>query len=392
MIYIHIPFCRSFCTYCDFYSEAVPECAGDGAAHKRAALYGKFADALFSEIRSRKEEITGDVDTLYIGGGTPSVLPLSFYRSLMEVLERNAHSSFRDEFTIEVNPDDIVEKGVDYVHALIDLGVSRFSMGVQSLDDGILKWMNRRHDAAGARKAYSILEEAGADNISIDLIFGLPQLTDDLWSRTVSEALSISSSGRLPAHVSAYQLSIEPGSALARMVGDGRFKEAGEEHCRRQYEILCRMLAEAGYRHYEISNFALPGREAVHNSAYWSHVPYSGFGPGAHSFIAASGGGRPVRRWNHPDLNKYLKAAVEGDFASVSGCENLSEDQLVLEEIMLSLRTDKGISKDYLYVHADGDAVSRLLSCGHLAEIPGGFVRIPEDCFFISDSIIAEIV
>ncbi|MGM9735410.1 MAG: radical SAM family heme chaperone HemW [Candidatus Cryptobacteroides sp.] len=392
MIYIHIPFCRSFCTYCDFYSEIVPKCAAGGADDVRTAYSGKFAQALFSEIRSRENEVSGDVDTLYIGGGTPSVLPLPFYASLMDVLSETGHKGFGDEFTMEVNPDDIVEKGPDYVRGLMELGVNRFSMGVQSLDDGILKWMNRRHDAATARRAYSILEDSGADNISIDLIFGLPQLSDEQWRRTVSEALEISSSGRVPAHMSAYQLSVEPGSALARMVGDGRFKEAGEEHCRRQYDILCHMLADAGYHHYEISNFACPGKEAVHNSAYWSHIPYSGFGPGAHSFIADRDGGNPVRRWNNPDLNAYLKAAEQGDFASVSGQEILSAEQMALEEIMLSLRTDRGIAKDYLYSHADGEAVERLLSSGRLAELPGGSVRIPEDCFFISDSIIAEIV
>lgn len=386
MIYIHIPFCRSFCTYCDFYSEAVPKCAGQAGE----AFSGQFAKALFREIESRRGEITGDVNTLYIGGGTPSVLPLSFYRQLMAVLSREGYGGGFDEFTVEVNPDDIVEKGTGYVKGLTELGVNRFSMGVQSLDDGILKWMNRRHDSATARKAYSILEDAGVQNISVDLIFGLPQLRDERWRQTVSDILSLSPSGKMPPHISAYQLSVEPGSALAVMADKGLFKEADEEHCRRQYEILCSMLSDAGYRHYEISNFAKPGMEAVHNSAYWAHKPYSGFGPGAHSFQARTG--HPVRKWNLPDLKAYLKAADDGSFESVTESETLTPEQVAIEKMMLSLRTDKGIAEEYLYSHANGDKVRELFSCGHLAMAGDGHVRIPEDCFFISDSIIAEII
>ena len=145
--------------------------------------------------------------------------------------------------------------------------------------------MNRRHDARTAGRAYGIIESAVIGNISIDLIFGLGQLSPDRWEDTVHQALAISSMGKKPSHVSAYQLSVEPGSMLAEFVRRGTFREASQEECRLQYDILCRVLKEAGYHHYEISNFSLPGKEAVHNSAYWDHVPYTGFGPGAHSFL-----------------------------------------------------------------------------------------------------------
>ncbi|MBR2309881.1 MAG: radical SAM protein, partial [Oscillospiraceae bacterium] len=165
--------------------------------------------------------------------------------------------------------DDIVGKGHSYVEGLLELGVDRISMGVQSFDDGILRWMNRRHDSETARRAYAILEDAGFRNISIDLIFGLPQLSETGWRDTLSKALDISSRGVLPAHISSYQLSVEPGSALAGLVESGRWSEASEELCAEQYSVLCEVLAAAGYSHYEISNFALHGSEARHNSAYW---------------------------------------------------------------------------------------------------------------------------
>ena len=283
MIYIHIPFCRSFCTYCDFYSEVAAKCRRAEDVARQESLFADYSVALGNEISARKDEMNGSFNTLYIGGGTPSVLPLHVYERLMSDLASVGIKMPFDEFTFEVNPEDIVEKGEAYVEGLMRLGVSRFSMGVQSFDDGILKWMNRRHDARTSFKAYHILESAGAGNISIDLIFGLSQLSDSKWSDTLKKALEISSKGLMPKHISSYQLSVEPGSALAKLIDRGIWSEASEEKCASQYSMLCATLAEAGYNHYEISNFAQPGFEARHNSAYWMHVPYVGLGPGAHS-------------------------------------------------------------------------------------------------------------
>ena len=324
------------------------------------------------------------MNTLYIGGGTPSVLPLSVFTRIVKTLAGIGHGGPFDEFTVEVNPEDIVEKGETYVEGLLELGVNRISMGVQSFDDGILKWMNRRHDSAAARKAYAVLENAGVRNISIDLIFGLPQLTDKQWNETLDKALSISSCGSQPQHISAYQLSVEPGSALAQLVDRGQWSEASDELCSRQYDILCRRLRESGYNHYEISNFAHPGYEAKHNSAYWKHVPYVGLGPGAHSFLKD---GR--RRWNEPDLAAYL--AVSGDFDSVSGSETLTSEQLDLEKVMLGLRTSEGLPESYLRRTCDLEALDKALSDGNLERLSSGNLCIPESRFFISDSIIADL-
>lgn len=313
------------------------------------------------------------------------MLPLAFFRRLLSLLKECGKGGPFTEFTVEVNPDDIVEKGEAYVEGLLESGVNRISMGVQSFDDGILRWMNRRHSAAAARKAYAILENAGVDNISIDLIFGLPQLDEGLWSETLKSALDISSKGVLPAHISSYQLSVEPGSALARMMREGKWDEASEDVCQAQYSMLCETLKSAGYNHYEISNFARPGYEAVHNSAYWNHSIYSGFGPGAHSFSAE--GGLYVRSWNEPDLKSYIK-----DPASVCGREILDLEQIALERIMLALRTSAGIEENYLLDYGNADAVHRAIENGLLVRLPQGRLRIPEDRFFVSDSIISELV
>ncbi len=418
MIYVHVPFCRSFCTYCDFYSEVAARCRKAEEEKRQNELFDSFSKAVAKEVRMRGDEICDQVNTLYIGGGTPSVLPLYVFEELLCALEETGHGGPFDEFTVEVNPEDIVEKGKGYVEGLLKLGVNRISMGVQSFDDGILKFMNRRHDAETARKAYAILEDAGVGNISIDLIFGLPQMSDAQWDETLKSALGLSASGRLPKHISAYQLSVEPGSMLARMVEKGMWSEAPEDLCSRQYAMLCEALAEAGYNHYEISNFALPGYEAVHNSAYWSHVPYVGLGPGAHSFVAETGrnrmygsdifpppgrgrgpldragGGhcntpaRPAfRQWNRPDLRAYI-----ADPCGISEHEVLNGDQLELEHMMLALRTSEGIEETFLRNHCDPHALERAFASGDLVIMSGGRVRIPENRFFVSDAVIAEIV
>ncbi|MBR6732319.1 MAG: radical SAM family heme chaperone HemW [Bacteroidales bacterium] len=385
MIYIHIPFCRSFCTYCDFYSEVAAKCRKAEDQMQQEELFGRFADALEAEVRMRSDEITDQVNTLYIGGGTPSVLPLYVYERVLKALKEAGHGGPFDEFTMEVNPEDIVEKGHEYVEGLLRLGVNRVSMGVQSFDDGILRFMNRRHDADTARKAYAVLVEAGVKNISIDLIFGLPQLSEEQWRNTLKNALEISPDGMPPHHISSYQLSVEPGSMLARMVEKGMFEEASDDLCRKQYDMLCETLAAAGYEHYEISNFALSGHEAVHNSAYWRHVPYVGLGPGAHSFLIFPS--RFVRKWNKDDLKSYINGSYSG-----GGYEELDEQQVVLEKIMLGLRTSSGISEAYLREHCDASELARALKQGNLVPSRGGNLRIPESLFFISDSIVASLV
>lgn len=415
MIYLHVPFCGSFCTYCDFYSEI---CRSRQASNE-------YADAVIAEIRDRRKELEMNmsaqdaVNTLYIGGGTPSVLPLDVLSRIVgavsqterlslvtEPVEVTTPTELFDEFTVEVNPEDIVEKGREYVRGLLALGVNRVSMGIQSFNDDILRWMNRRHDAGNAVKAFHILRESGVRNISIDLIFGISQLTDETWKDTIEKALELS-----PEHISAYQLSIEEGSALAKMVADGRYVEASEEQCRRQYDILCRCLGRSGYHHYEISNFAKPGFEAVHNSAYWRRAPYIGLGPGAHSLTGN------VRSWNSQELpHRQQDETSSCNPDRISSCnpdstsrqtssrnpsgklvtysrnfETLSPEDIRVERIMLSLRTDKGLEAAELYSLAGRTVINSLLSEGAL-EKQGGSIRIPESRLFTSDEILRELI
>ena len=393
MIYIHVPFCRSFCTYCGFYSEI---CSRKAPQQVQNRFFEDYADALCAEIDARRADISaarnacGAPDTLYIGGGTPSVLPVEVLARIVRALGPVTY----EEFTIEVNPDDVAAGGAPYAASLRSLGVTRVSMGVQSFDDDVLRWMNRRHDAAGAREAFRLLRAAGFDNISVDLIFGLSQLSDELWERTVAEALALR-----PEHISAYQLSVEPDSALAAMAADGRYTEASDEQCRRQYDALCRLLRAAGYVHYEVSNWALPGREAVHNSAYWRRVPYVGLGPAAHSlsFPASAAPCQGIRSWNTSELarrdadGRLLRWHTEQ--------EVLSERETAEEVIMLALRTARGLPLAQLRALSPAAPVDDLLAAGALQLLPpttvpsaySPWVRIPEDHFFVSDDIIARL-
>ena len=358
MVYVHVPFCRSFCTYCDFYSEI----ATDGC-------FKGWADGICAEIKRRAGEMDDDPKTLYFGGGTPSVLPLSVLTRILLALEEAGHGGPWQEFTMEVNPDDIVEKGLAYATSLKALGVNRMSIGVQSFDDGMLRWMNRRHDAARAEEAFRIVREAGFDNVSIDLIFGISNLTDEVWARTVDRAIALR-----PEHISCYQLTVEGESTLAELAAEGKYTEASDTQCRRQYDILCQKMAAAGYNHYEISNFALPGFEAVHNGGYWERRPYVGIGPGAHSFHGST------RSWNSKELRKWTATT-----------ETLSDEDALVETIMLALRTDKGIDAAFLHENCSREDIGKLVENGALVKVDGRY-RIPEDHFFVSDEIIRELI
>ena len=359
MIYIHVPLCRSFCTYCGFYSEI----ARDGCKNQ-------YLNALTAEILSARGKDPGPVNTLYIGGGTPSVLDAADFRRVLDALEEAGFGRHFDEFTVEVNPEDIVTRGAAYVEELLSLGVNRVSIGIQSLSDEILRWMNRRHDAARGLEALRILREGGVRNLSADLIFGVPGLEDSVWEDSIRGLLE----AVRPEHISAYQLSVEEGSALEERIRRGEVAEASEQRCSSQYDLLCRMMREAGYGHYEISNFARPGFRALHNSGYWRRVPYLGFGGGAHSFD-----GR-IRSWNTAEIAGYH-----------SESEILSPEDAILERIMLSLRTSEGEDAAFLHENCRKDALGRLLGQGALV-VSGDRIRIPEERFFVSDEIIKEIV
>lgn len=358
MIYIHVPFCKSFCTYCDFYSEIAEE-----------GMFSRYTDEVCQEIRRRRKEMDSQLHTLYFGGGTPSLLPLGDLTRILLTLDEVGMGGPYKEFTMEVNPEDILERGLPYLQSLRSLGVNRISMGVQSFNNTLLRWMNRRHDAEGARQAFHLVREAGFQNVSIDLIFGLSNLSNDIWQKTIDEALALN-----PEHISCYQLTVEGDSVLAMRLENGEYEEAPDEVCRRQYDILCEKLRAAGFNHYEISNFAKPGFEAVHNRGYWERRPYVGLGPAAHSF---SGRGRS---WNSAELDGYTHTE-----------ESLSVEDEKVETLMLALRTADGVDAEFLQANCFPGSIEQLMAEGALIKV-GRRYRIPEDHFFVSDEIIRQLV
>lgn len=358
MIYVHVPFCETFCTYCGFYSEL----CGAGKAEA-------YAKAVCKEIHDRAEEFDDSLRTLYFGGGTPSKLPVKQLTEILLALESVGHGGPYAEFTMEVNPEDIVVLGPSYLESLKLLGVDRISIGVQSFNDDMLRWMNRRHNAARAEEAFRMVREAGFANVSLDLMFGMSNLEDSVWEETVDKALALR-----PEHISCYQLSIEDDTPLADMIQSGKYAPMEDEKCWKQYYTLCSKANQAGYSHYEISNFALPGFESVHNSGYWQRIPYVGLGPSAHSYL----GNR--RSWNSSVISGYRATS-----------EELSPEDIRVENIMLSLRTARGIDASYLFKNCSESVIDSLVGEGALVR-QGGRFRIPESRFFVSDEIIRELI
>lgn len=312
-IYIHIPFCNSKCAYCGFYS--IP-------LQKRKA---EFLEALKQEMVSRKDYLHGEaVETIYFGGGTPSILKVEEIENLLSLIQEYYSVEANAEITLEANPDTL---SMEYLQGLRAIGINRLSIGIQSFFDDDLRYLSRRHDASHARQCIQLAKDAGFDNISIDLIYGLPTSNADQWSRNLDLFFEL----EIP-HLSAYALTLEPNSILTKQIEMGKVLPVNEEDAVRDYEVLCRRAAENGYLHYEISNFCKPGKHSRHNSSYWFGIPYAGFGPSAHSFDGTS------RQWNVASLERYGESEREA----------LSPEQIYDEYVMLRLRTLWGIDLKYM--------------------------------------------
>ncbi len=342
-IYVHFPFCASRCIYCDFYSRVRTD-------------FPEYVDALIREAESRRSFLKGvPPATLYFGGGTPSVLPAGELERFVSALALSFDLSGVGEFTVEVNPDD-----VDSAKASVfrSLGVTRISMGIQSMNDDHLRWMKRRHTADDAVRAFRSLRDAGFGNISVDLIFGYDGLSLQEWERTVRKVVGLS-----PEHISCYQMM-------------GRYASSDEDACLAQYLALQSILAEAGYLQYEISNYCKIGFHSRHNSAYWRREPYLGLGAAAHSFD-----GEFRRYWNVSDTDAYIAGApLKG--------ECLTEVEVAEEVIMLGLRTSDGIPKDLV---CRNPSYSGFIASGALIE-SGDRVRISPASFFVSDELISSLI
>lgn len=371
-LYVHIPFCQSKCIYCDFYS--MPN---------RLHQASEYVDALLIEAVARREEVKGEsITTVYVGGGTPSLLSEMLMEKLVTGLGRIFDMSRVEEFTIEVNPDDV---HVDYIRFLRSIGVNRVSMGVQSFRDEDLRLINRRHHAAQAISAVEAISAAGIENVSIDLIYGIPGQLEEDWKKNVEKAISLKVK-----HISAYSLMYEHGTRLTAMRDKGLVEEVAEESVAAMYDILVRELHHAGYQHYEISNFCLPGYHSRHNSSYWNLTPYLGLGVAAHSYDGA------VRRYNPSHLQDYLQAMKSHQpFAKAERC---TESERYDEYVMLRLRTASGLGIEALqemFSPKFSDYFIRkakvLLAQGLLCEAEGN-VFIPEHHVMVTDMITCELM
>ena len=344
-LYIHIPFCKSKCAYCGFYS--LPS----------AKLKEQFLEALEKEIVLRKNYLDGNtINTIYFGGGTPSLLSVAEIRELLQLINTLYPVATNAEVTLEANPDTL---SLEYLQDLRRLGVNRLSIGIQSFFDNGLKYLNRRHDSRHAQQCIEWAKQAGFSNISIDLIYGLPTSDAEQWNRNLDLFFELG----LP-HLSAYALTLEPNSILTKQIELGKVRPVNEEDALRDYDILCQRAKENNYLHYEISNFCRRGMHSRHNASYWIGTPYAGFGPSAHSFDGTS------RLWNVANVEQYCNALrhceersnpddklssldcfvvpPRNDMKCVQEKEQLTPEQLYDEYVMLRLRTHWGIDLKYM--------------------------------------------
>lgn len=365
-IYIHVPFCFSRCGYCDFYKTT------------KLDQMDPYFESLKNEISIRSSDFSVTVDTVYLGGGTPSLLSRDNIGELYNWLHEHFNFSPSVEWTIEVNPDDITPL---YLTSLLETGFNRLSIGIQSFNDEDLRQMGRRHNAKQAIEAIKAAQTAGFKNISIDLIYGLPWSNEEMFAKSlkIMQYLSVQ-------HLSAYHLIFEAGTQFHTLLKKGIYKEVEDESSLNQYYMLRMAAKEAGFTHYELSNFCQPNFESKHNSSYWSGEPYIGFGPGSHSFY------NNFRSWNKGNLGLYNAQKYELIYEK----EELTSMDAYNELIMLGLRTSKGVDLSkvrtefaHYYDHLLAESERRIAQ-NHLI-IENDFLKCTPEGWFLSDAIIQEL-
>lgn len=330
-IYLHIPFCKQACAYCNF--------------HFTTSLRYKdeLVQALIKEIALQKDYLQGEpVATVYFGGGTPSLLHLNDIEAIMQQLQSSFSILPDAEVTLEANPDDLSREKLT---GLKDVGINRLSIGIQSFIEDDLRWMNRAHNASQAHQCIEDSTQAGFHNLSIDLIYGTPMLNDEQWWQNVDKAVSY----QIP-HLSCYALTVEEKTPLYRQIQQHKKENVDPDKQARQFLLLMQWLKEKGYEHYEVSNFARPGLRSRHNSSYWRGEKYLGLGPSAHSYNGNS------RQWNVANNNQYIQAIQQGNIPSET--EVLTREQQWNEYIMISLRTKEGMDLRKLKMQDEAKAAS----------------------------------
>lgn len=359
-LYIHVPFCRSKCPYCDFYSVSPVKGVGE------------WLDGLREEVRIYRG-IFGTFDSLYLGGGTPSALGLDDIGSLMDCLFDGFTFTRNTEITIEANPGDVTD---DFIAASEAMGFNRVSLGIQSFDDRELTILGRRHNASEASTALERLKASGISKIGVDLMYGIDGQSLDTWRGTLEKALRYE-----PEHISCYQLTIAEGTPIGQMKEEGRITSLNEEQARSFFLATARFLEERDYLHYEISNFSHgEDNRSRHNSKYWDHSPYLGLGPSAHSFQGSK------RWWNTRSVHAYVDA-LKGGRSPVDGEERLTADQLALEALSLGLRTCDGVALSEVPEHpALSDVLTTLQASGHV-RLEEGRILPTKEGFLVADRL-----
>ena len=370
-IYIHIPFCKQACHYCNFHFSASTK------------LLDPMVQAICKEIELQQYffEAPGTlIDTIYFGGGTPSLLPSYATEQILDTIKKYHNLSAQIEITLEANPDDITR---EKLIAFQSMGINRLSMGVQSFVDEDLIWMNRAHRSETAIQAIKLAKEVGIHNISIDLIYGIPTLTDENWIQNMNKAVALNVQ-----HLSCYALTVEPKTPLNALILKGEKEDIDSAKQAAHFELLTKHAAQAGYEHYELSNLALPGYRSKHNTSYWQQKKYLGIGPSAHSFTGNS------RQWNIANNALYISSIEEGIVPFES--EILSIATQYNEYIMTSLRTIEGCSYKYLREKFGENAVIRTkkiaehyINKGQLIE-QEKFLTATEQGKFFLDGIAAD--
>lgn len=371
-LYLHIPFCQKRCIYCDFYSTT-------WESWKPA-----YVDALCQEMRQRKDYLRGEpIRTIYFGGGTPSQLSFEQLQQLFDTIYQVFTVENQAEITLEANPDDLRP---DYIGQLRCLPINRLSMGIQSFQDEKLQQLNRRHTAQQAIQAVHDCQQAGFDNLSIDLIYGLPGHTLQEWQDDLQQAMQLHVQ-----HLSAYHLMYEEGTPLWKLWEEHQVYQVDEDLSVQFFEMLCNTLHAQGFEQYEISNFALPGYHSRHNSSYWQGTPYLGCGASAHSFDGSS------RQWNVADLKTYVTGIQQQQPAFER--EELTLSTLYNEYVMTGLRTAKGISTHVIrqrfgqsYLHYLQQQAQPHLQAGNLVQQGEDGIKLSHQGIFVSDGIMSDLM
>lgn len=319
-IYIHIPFCRKACHYCNFHFSTSLQKAPE------------VLKSIEKEMEIRSEELKEEINTVYFGGGTPSLIESEAIASMLNQAKKYFKIAPDAEITLEANPDDI---NIQKAKSWKSIGINRFSLGIQSFADENLQWMNRAHNAVQSFAAIETIRNAGFENFSIDLIYGTPGQTKEGWIKDVETALKLN----IP-HLSCYALTVEEKTALHTLIQKGEKQEVNQDEQAERFNVLMELTAEAEYHHYEISNLALPGFESKHNSSYWEGISYIGFGPSAHSYDGKK------RKWNIANNIKYVEAIAKQILPLEE--ETLSQNDKLNEYTMTSIRRSKGIEKNRL--------------------------------------------